>query len=219
MGTGWGMMSASITSDYDLLGNFPEKLRALLQWVMWRYEDHGKPKPDKVLYNPRTGQRAKSNDPQTWGSSIEVVTVFHRGGFDGVGFVFSAADPYTGIDLDSCRDPETGLLEPWAGEIVERLDSYTEASPSGRGVHILIKGTLPAGGRKKGKVAMYDTGRFFTVTGEHLGGTPTKIEERTAELAALHAEVFGKRQENSQKHAHTENGAANGYTTRGLMKS
>ena len=93
-----------------------------------------------------------------------------------------------------------------------RLDSYTEASPSGTGVHILVKAVLPAGGRKKDKVEMYSEGRFFTVSGEHLGGTPTMIEERTAELAALHVEVFGKPQENSQKHARTGNGAANGYT-------
>lgn len=206
------MHATEQTGSYDPFDNLPEELKAHPQWVAWRYEDHGKPKRDKVPYDPRIGQRAKSNDSQTWATFAEAVAAFHRGGFAGLGFVFSEADSYTGVDLDGCRDPETGRLEPWAGDLVERLNSYTEASPSGTGVHIFVRATLPAGGRKKGKIEMYSEGRFFTVTGEHRGGTPTTIEERAAELAALHAEVFGKSQENSQKQAHTGNGAADGHT-------
>jgi hypothetical protein len=116
------------------------------------------------------------------------------------------------VDLDSCRDPHTGQLETRAGEIVERLDSYTEASPSGTGVHIIAKAPLPPEGRKKGKIEMYDSGQFFTVTGEHIGGTPTTIEERTVEVAALHAEVFGQPQAKNQPPAPIANGSANGHT-------
>lgn len=208
--------SKAARSEYSLLDNLPEALKARRQWVVWKYEDHGKPKSDKVPYNLRTGQKAKSNDSTTWAMFDEAVTAFHRGGFDGIGFVFSEHDPYVGVDLDGCRDPHTGQLEPWAGEIVERLDSYTEASPSGTGVHIFIKAVLPAGGRKKGKIEMYDSGRFFTVTGEHIGGMPPAIEDRTAELAALHAEVFGKTQEKSQEQAKAGNGSTNGHTTNPL---
>jgi putative DNA primase/helicase len=159
---------ADANSGYDPLDNTPEDLKARPQWVVWKFEDHGEPKPAKVLYNPHTGQRAKSNDPQTWATFAEALAAYQHGGFDGIGFVFTANDPYVGIDLDSCRDPASGRLEPWAGEIVERLDGYTEASPSGTGVHIIVEGKLPAGGRKKGQVEMYDSGRFFTVTGQHL---------------------------------------------------
>lgn len=196
------------TDPYDQFDNVPLELKATPQWVVWRYEDRGKPKPDKVPYNPRAGQRAKSNDLQTWASFAEAAAAFQHGGFDGVGFVFSAADPYSGVDLDSCRDPETGRLEPWAGEIVERLDSYTEASPSGTGVHIFVKGKLPPWGRKKGHVEMYDSGQFFTVTGEHIGGTPATIGDRIAELAALHAEVFGKSEKEAPENGVRSNGAA-----------
>src|SRR5207244_12523629 len=55
-------------------------------------------------------------------------------GFAGVGFVFSSDDPYTGVDLDKCRNPETGQIEEWAQGIIEQLDSYTESSQSGTGV-------------------------------------------------------------------------------------
>jgi len=197
---------------YDPLDNIPEELKTTPHWVVWKYEDHEKPKRDKVPYNPRTGRNAKSNDASTWGTFAEAVATFQRGGFDGLGFVFSEADPYTGVDLDGCRNPETGQLEPWAGTIVERLASYTEASPSGTGVHIFVKGALPAGGRRKDKIEMYSEGRFFTVTGEHIGGTPSTIEERTAELAAVHAKVFGRPEENSQKQAHAGAESANGHT-------
>jgi hypothetical protein len=202
-------MQVEHASDHDSpFGNLPEELTALSQWVVWKFEGHGKPKLDKVPYDPRTRQNAKSNDPSTWATFAEAIAAYQRGGFDGIGFVFSEADLYAGIDLDKCRDPDTGRLEPRASEIIRRLDSYTEVSPSGTGVHIIVRGSLPAGGRKHGAVEMYDRGRFFTMTGEHIGGAPTVIEDRTVELAALHAEVFGK----SEKEA-LENGAADEHAT------
>ena len=100
-------------------------------------------------------------------------------------------DPYSGVDLDHCRDPETGIIQQWALDIVEMLNSYTEVSPSGAGLRIFVRGDLPAGRRKKGAVEMYDAERYLTVTGDHLAGTPTVIEERGDQLAALHVEVFG----------------------------
>ena len=184
--------TGSYSLDLALLDNIPPDMKARRQWIVWCYEDHGRPKPAKVPYYPTTKKRASSTDPSTWGTYAEAIAAYQQGEFDGVGFVFSKDDPYTGVDLDGCRDPETGHLEPWAAEVVARVDSYSEASPSGTGVHTLARGCRPAGSRKKGSVEMYDCARFFTVTGEHLGGTPTTIEDRTAELAALHAEVFGK---------------------------
>jgi putative DNA primase/helicase len=81
-----------------------------------------------------------------------------------VGFVFSSGDPYTGIDLDEVRNPETGELAEWAQKVVDTFDAYTEISPSGEGVHIFVKGrTLKA--RKNSSIEVYSTARFFTVTG------------------------------------------------------
>lgn len=192
-------------SSYDLFSNIPPELTALHQWVVWKLEDNGKPKLDKVPYNPRTGQRAKSNDPATWGTFTEALTAYQRGGFDGIGFVFAEDDPYTGIDLDSCRNLETARLEPWAEDIVDQLASYTEASPSGTGIHIIVRATLPSEGRKNGKVEMYESGRFFTTTGEHIGGTLSTVENRQEELTVLHARIFS-----AKEHARQTNANGNG---------
>ncbi len=105
--------------------------------------------------------------------------------------MFSPEDPFTGIDLDRCRNPETGSVEPWAQEIITELDSYTEVSPSGTGLHVIVQGKLPAGRRRKGRIEMYDRARFFCVTGDHLEGTPLTIGDRQEQVNALHAEVFG----------------------------
>lgn len=67
-------------------------------------------------------------------------------------------------------DPETGEVAVWAQQIIEGLDGYTELSPSGAGIHIIVRGELPGGGNRKGPLEMYDTKRFFTMTGHVLGG-------------------------------------------------
>jgi hypothetical protein len=115
---------------------------------------------------------------------------------DGIGF--QLGPPYVGIDLDKCRNAETGVIEPWAEEIIEKLNSYTEISPSGTGIHIWVKGALPKSGRRKGRTEMYASGRYFTVTGRHLEGTPDRINERQAELLALHARLFPDRHDKSK---------------------
>ena len=79
---------------------------------------------------------------------------------------------------------------PWARAIVVAMNSYTERSPSGHGLRIFLRGTLPPGRRKAGDIEMYDGGRYLTLTGQHVPGTPTTIEDRTAALAALHAQTF-----------------------------
>jgi primase-polymerase (primpol)-like protein len=103
---------------------------------------------------------------------------------DGIGFVFTTADPYTGIDLDHCRTNEG--LEPWAAAIVERLHSFTEWSPSGEGLHILVKASLPeCAGRRTSGIELYSSGRYFTITGDQLERTPSAIENRQAEIFDL----------------------------------
>jgi hypothetical protein len=165
--------------------NIPAELKARPQWVAYTL--------GKVPKNPATGGAAKTNDSRTWGSFEQAVRLWQgrRGnGIGGIGFVFTPDDPYCGVDLDKCRNPETGEIEAWARDIIARLKSYTELSPSGRGVHILVRAKLPGTGRKKGRVEMYDTGRYFTMTGLHLEETPTTVEDRQAEITALHNEIF-----------------------------
>ena len=167
----------------------PDELKALRQWVVWRYEARpGKDKPAKRPYSPRTGRPARTDGPATWGTWPQALARYQHGGWEGLGFVFTAADPYCGIDLDDCRDPATGEIAFWAQQIVDALESYTEISPSGRGLHILVKAALPDHvGRKQGAVEVYDALRYFAVTGERLAGTPASLEERQAETLALYA--------------------------------
>jgi putative DNA primase/helicase len=179
----------------SLLANIPGELKALTQWVVWKLVIRNE-KPTKVPFNPQNGQEAATNDPKSWSSFNDAVDTFSNGGFAGVGFVFTAADPYTGIDLDHCRNSETGEIEPWAREIVDSLNSYTELSQSGTGLHILIKGKLPGKKHKKpvggaGAIEMYDSGRYFATTGNLLAGAPVDINDRDEELATIYALKFG----------------------------
>jgi putative DNA primase/helicase len=200
-------MMSEINAELYAFDNIPGELKARSQWVVWRYEDHGKPKLAKVLYNPGTRHKGKSNDRTTWSSFAHAVAVFQRGGFHGIGFVFSADDPYLGVDLDGCRDPATGVIAGWALDVMRRFPGwYWEISPSGTGVHGIGRGRLPASGRRKGKIEVYASLHFFTVTGNHIAGTALVLEDHTAELEIWYAEVFGKQKEQQP------NGKANGHT-------
>ena len=142
----------------------PQPLKDRRQWVVWKLEERGG-KQTKVPYSPWTGERASTNDLMTWATFEEALAVYHGGEYQGIGFVFSSADPFVGVDLEDCRDPETGDVKGWARRIIEKLpDAYVEVSPSGRGVHIITRGRLREG-KRKGSVEIYGQDRFFTVTG------------------------------------------------------
>jgi hypothetical protein len=166
-------------------------MRDLHQWVCWRYETRGRDvKPTKVPYSPTTGARANCGDAATWGTLAEARKAKRDAGHDGIGFVFTASDPFCGVDLDGGVDPATGEVEPWAMEIAEKLDSYTEISPSATGLHIIVRANLPEGRRRAGRVELYDQDRFFTVTGRRLTGTSHLPESRQKQIEALHTRLF-----------------------------
>ena len=192
----------------DNLACVPDALTQRPQWVLWRgmetlHEQTGELKLTKVPYDPQTLHKASTTDPSTWGTFAYCVAALpvalegweqespeaYCGG--GLGYVFTDEDPYTGIDFDHCVDPMTGAVEAWAQVYVDALASYAEITPSHTGLHIIVEGTLPPHGRKKGPVEMYTWGRFFTMTGWHLPDTPPTIEARQDALTALHLSVFG----------------------------
>lgn len=174
----------------DRWESIPKELRERPQWVGWRLViTPTRAKPTKQPLSPRTGTPASTTDPTTWATFEEALVC---AGSDGVGFVFTADDDYVGIDLDGCRDAETGALEPWAADIVSQLSSYTEVSPSGKGVHVIVRGSLPGTRRRKGSIEMYSEGRYFTMTGNRLPESPAAVVERTAEVGDLHRAVFNE---------------------------
>ncbi|TKX72443.1 hypothetical protein [Halorubrum sp. GN11GM_10-3_MGM] len=177
-------MSEISTDEPEVI---PETLRERDQWVCWREEERDG-KPTKIPVTPGAGGFASSTEPQTWRSFETALEYRGTEHADGVGFVFTDDDPIVGVDLDDCRDPETGDVDDDAQDIIKRLDSYTEVSPSGTGYHVLITGELPDGRNRRGSVELYDTARFFTVTGDHVEGTPSRVARRQDALTAIHRE-------------------------------
>jgi putative DNA primase/helicase len=119
----------------------PESLRRTPQWIVYRLRREGE-KVDKLPVDHRTGKVHDAHDPAIWMAFEQALGV--AGGFNGLGFVFTAEDPFTGIDLDKCMDVD-GNPEPWAEQIIDCFQSYAERSISGTGVHIIIRGRLPEG--------------------------------------------------------------------------
>lgn len=169
----------------------PPELTGRAQWVVWvAVQRAGDAKPTKQprrAYDPSAS--ASTTDAWTWASFEDALAACRHA--DGIGFVFTADDGLVGIDLDDCWDDSTDTPAPWASAWIDRFDSYTERSPSGRGVHVLVRGTLPGGrGRKSGQVEVYDRARYFTVTGQRVKGSPPNVERRQDVLGAFLAEYF-----------------------------
>lgn len=189
------MSNASPGSLEDIRRNVPACLRERPQWVAWRYiERDGK--QTKAPVNALTGGLADSTDAATWTTFQQAVAACQQQpNLAGVGFVFTPDDPYCGVDLDDCIDPESGQVKDWAAEFIVQLASYTETSPSGTGVKVFLKANKPGSRCRKayedGEVEIYDRDRFFTVTGQRLPNVPSDVELRQKPLDAVYNAVFG----------------------------
>ncbi|MEJ9201747.1 DNA primase, partial [Bacillus thuringiensis] len=168
----------------------PAELKALPQWILWKFETRNG-KQTKVPCQV-TGEMAQANNRRTWSTFATAVKFYLEGDYDGIGFVFSRQDNYIGIDIDKCV--VDGKTNTFATEIIDTLDSYTEFSPSGNGIHIIIRGGLPQSvlgtGRKNTKhgLEIYSYGRFFTFTGNRENSND--VYERTDELAEVFEKYF-----------------------------
>ncbi len=167
----------------------PVELKEEKSWVNWKTErvkaSRNGSKPYTKVPMAVMGGKASTTDPNTWAAFELVRKNFEaksaqdgKGALDGIGLVLRG--DLVGLDLDHCRDRESGQIEPWAAEIVESIGSYTEVSPSGTGLRIICRGRIPGPRRRNGSVEMYDESspRYLTITGLHLEGTPTTVERR-----------------------------------------
>jgi len=189
--------------DFYIEG-IPAELRQRNQWVCWKLEPKldrdGKPKLDKdgklkmtkVPYCALDGMKASSTDPSTWAPFSKAVQATRERGFDGVGFVLTEDDPYVGIDLDDAVD-ESGEIRPEQAAILRGLNSYTEWSQSGKGLHAIVRGGTPNGepvnkrdafGPEQG-LEIYSQKRFWVMTGKRLESFPENIEDRATQVEAL----------------------------------
>jgi putative DNA primase/helicase len=176
------------------------------QWVAWCYSwNSDRDEWTKVPVDVNTGGFAKSTDPDTWTSFADAVAYHERTGTDtdGVGYVVHDEDPVVGVDLDDCRDPETGDLEAWAAELLEDVPTYAEVSPSGTGLRLFGLGFVPDGGTRadvngaEGHLEMYETGRYLTVTGHAIDDAPADVRQVNDEIADVHAEYIADDVENA----------------------
>jgi len=155
----------------------PAELQRYPNFVGWKYvpikRSDGKIKVTKPLFVIGDhGRYASSTDPRTW-------TTWNT--------------PYCGFDFDDCRNKETGEIHQRFRSYIHKLSSYTEVTPSGEGVRVLVVGRLPAGARHEFEfidgsgAEIYDSGRYFTLTGDHLEGTPLDI--RIVDVSAIYQEI------------------------------
>ena len=167
-----------------MLNNIPEELKVLPNWVLWRLENRNNSET-KVPYCPHTGKRADNSKPATWGTFEQVTKMLPDSGMSGVGFVISPDCGYTCIDIDNPFKLKTDgspkfdnpdeLLKRQMG-IVDAFDSYSEVSPSGKGLHVWIKGSVPSG-RDKYSVGLYPAQRYMTMTGQVYKDRPIKQKD------------------------------------------
>lgn len=180
------------------LASIPDELKEHRQSLLWRWEQKGGGGRTKVPYRV-DGRRASSTNPATWTDFETASSRFERGGFDGIGFAVTKDDPFCGLDLDGCVCPDTGAVTPKAMELVRRFDSYAEITPSGEGLRVWIRAKKNGGRCSKPGLEVYDSGRYFTVTGRLLPDSRKTIEDRQGELDALIAREFPKLGEPNRK--------------------
>ncbi|WP_435365784.1 phage NrS-1 polymerase family protein [Haloarchaeobius sp. DYHT-AS-18] len=196
-----------MTVDTEVI---PEALREYDQWVHWR-EVLRNGKRTKLPVVPRMKKYASVSDPDTW-TDFENACRALRSNL-GLGFVFTEDDPFLGVDLDNCR--ADGALDSRAQDIVERLDSYTEVSPSGTGVHVILEGSIPGSRSRKGSVECYDSGRFFTMTGDRLATGSPAVEPRQVAFDAMYRTYVSPRkaQKSNRSAQHATGSTSMGTST------
>lgn len=170
----------------------PQELKALPNWICWdAVPDEKRGKIKKVPINALTGGGAMSNNPSTWCDFDTAVRASEK--HSGIGFMFGGC-PYFGVDIDGKEEEleayQRGENGNIISEFISTLQSYAEISQSGKGIHIICRGTLPKRGRRKGSVEMYEDGRFFVMTGNSCSEYEG-IAECSDSIKPLHEKYIG----------------------------
>lgn len=175
--------------------SIPSELAARQQWLLWKYEwDEKRSAWLKVPYYPGGGRRAGDQGTDRDRMRLAVLQVarrvYERGGWSGIGFAFLPDDGLIGIDIDKQFDAETGEMSPRCRGIVEAFNTYTEISPSGKGLHLYVLGKTETAKSNDIGVEMFCSKQFFTVTGRHLANTPKDVSTAPeGVLRRMHATI------------------------------
>jgi primase-polymerase (primpol)-like protein len=169
----------------------PDDLAELDCWGVWRMES------TKIPYRV-DGRRASSTNANDWTDVDRAREAVRTGKYSGLAFAFFAQHGMVGIDLDDCLIAD-GDVKQWARGVVERFsDTYMEVSPSGRGLKIWARGSIPANLSKvtvgDGGIELYNHARYFTFTGQRFRGAPLQVADHAADLRALYERLHGSRQ-------------------------
>ena len=129
-------MPQPVLTPFEPPPHTPEELRRRRQWITWRAEwDPARGKYDKIPVCVPTGRATDYLKPEMHvGYEEAVAAVLANPSLSGIGFVLTQGCGVVGGDLDDCRNPATGKLEPWAQTIVDEAETYFEVSPSEMGV-------------------------------------------------------------------------------------
>lgn len=201
--------------------NIPEEFKAIKQWVVYRFDPRETEKGSgafssklgKPPVSPSSGNPLSWTDPKNFLSFEQAVNALKAnkpGNLAGIGLVFTGKEPFSGVDVDSCID-QAGKLTDRAREIVDRLDSYTEVSPSGTGLRIIGRGKLPEGdnGGKHGDYEAYSAARFLTMTGV-VFDEKNAIREFSSDLAWFRKTYATKPEEKPSPRGHQETRQSSG---------
>lgn len=177
--------------------NIPNELRSLKQWGLfqkiWQPERN---KYTKIPHNALNGGAGKSNDPSTWVDFKTALEALKTYQMDGLAFFF--ANGYVGLDIDHIGDEldkfrSGDYQENTVSQAITMTKSYMEVSISGSGIHAIFKGKIPGTRRRKGNVEMYDSGRFFALTGNTIGRYQKEVNVVTTDVMKLmYHKYFGE---------------------------
>jgi AAA domain len=201
--------------DYDALitlQHVPGELKAKPNWVRWKLETvNGR--LTKVPYQ-LNGHKASSTDLNTWNTYENVVSGVVVGEEQGIGIMTDGS--FVGFDLDGCRNPATGEIKEWAQRVINTLGTYTEITPSGYGVRVYASGQLPDGARRfsldlgagfgdKVGIECYSDRRYFTVTGNRVGGNSGLQSSNVAQAHQLCSQISREFPSEKRKFAASSN--------------
>jgi putative DNA primase/helicase len=183
----------------------PAAMRERQQWLLWRFEkDPRKDKPLKVPYyasgRKRFGVQGSEQDRAALASFDTVLDRLQRGTmWEGVGFAFLPGDGFIGVDVDGAIDPETGEMSELCRTVVEGNHSYTELSPSGKGVHVILQGKVETFKDNGIGLEVFCGSQYFTCTGRRMESTPADVQPAQDDvLAWMREEVEASRERQAQ---------------------
>lgn len=184
------------SKDYSKL---PIELVNLQQWVCWGWNGMQL----KMPVSPLTGSGAKAGQPDTWGTFGQALDRVDHGQCKGIGFEFANNGELVGVDLDHCITNNS--LVPEAVELVQRFNTYTEVSQSGTGLHIICKGKLPGKAIKSKAVEMYNSGRYFALTG-NVYNDKAVLRDAQPAIDSLYDELANARMKAQEKPTQVQSG-------------